>query len=41
MNNILSPKYQSEILSILRDRNGNTIRNAEEDFSKFYFERIM
>ncbi len=38
MNNILFEKeYQSEILSILRDRNGYTIRSAEEDFSIILF----
>lgn len=43
MNAILSEKeYQSEILSILRDRNGYTIRNAKTDFDRrFALDREM
>lgn len=43
MNAILSEKeYQSEILSILRNRNGYTIRNAKTDFDRrFALDREM
>ncbi|MBP5604285.1 MAG: type I restriction endonuclease subunit R [Ruminiclostridium sp.] len=42
MNNILSEKeYQSEILSILRDRNGYTIRNAKDFDRRFAIDREM
>ena len=42
MNNILSEKeYQSEILSILRDRNGYPIRNAKDFDRRFALDREM
>lgn len=42
MNNILSEKeYQSEILSILRDQNGYTIRNAKDFDRRFALDREM
>ena len=42
MNNILSEKeYQSEILSVLRDQNGYTIRNAKDFDRRFALDREM
>ena len=42
MNNILTEKdYQAELLGILRDKNGFTIRNAADFDRRFALDREM